>query len=365
MTAKLVSAACNFKINGFLWYQGENEDQQDTWASRYFVKFKPLRDTVRSLSKNPNLPVIAVQLESWDGGGKYALAQDRWPRWPVIRDQQELIGAADAFSATVSAIDAKGLHVEAADQTKIGRRAAAAAAAIGFGSDTGYGPRFTKAWFTDGTRSKIVVQFRNVKGKLVIPDDKDHLGFFIMQPKLFSINDSAIFRYGANAKMLKNIAAVTALDGDKALIELETAPAAAESLTVGYGRHINLITLNPLTDATGIPVTAFFNRPIDAPVGIGGNGAAGAAPAADYGLSISPRVSGREAVITFYLVRPVPVRLDIIAFDGRRLRTSVNSPLSTGSHAVRVTTVSLPQGAYLCRMAAGDREKTVPFYIMH
>jgi len=68
----LVTPVCDFSISGFLWYQGENEDQQDTWALRYFTKSIPLRDTVRALAKNPHLPVLAVQLESWDGGGDSA-----------------------------------------------------------------------------------------------------------------------------------------------------------------------------------------------------------------------------------------------------------------------------------------------------
>jgi hypothetical protein len=367
MTQRLMNSACKFKINGFLWYQGENEDQQDTWASRYFVKFKPLRDTVRLLANNPNLPVLAVQLESWDGGGKYALAQERWPRWPIIRDQQEFIGSADAYSATISAVDTKGLHVESADQAKIGQRAAAAAAAISFGKNIGYGPHFQTAWFQDSTRSKIVVQFRGVKGDLVIPADDDHLGFFVMQPKLFDINDSAIFRYGANTKMLKNIKSVTTIDKDKAVIELTAAPAAAESLTVGYGRNINLITLNPLTDSTGIPVATFFNRPIakTAPVGVGRNFTCRKLRGAEFGLAIFPVRGSKEMTFGFNLHQPSLVCLAVFSLNGKRVCIIKNEVMAPGRHAVRlnVHAVSLSNGSYICRMTAVGRETAVPFYV--
>ena len=371
MTAKLVTAACKFRINGCLWYQGENEDQQDTWASCYFMKVKPFRDTIRALANNPNLPFIAVQLESWDGVRQYTLAQDRWPRWPIIRDQQELLGASDTNSATIPAWDFEGLHIDPASQITVGARMAAAAAKIAFQKNIGYGPRFKTAWFVDTTRNKIVVQFQNVKGPLVFSNDTAHLGFFVMQPKLFNINDSAIFRYGATAKMLKNMKSITALDKDKAVIELEAAPAAAESLTVGYGRHINLLSLKPLTDSTGIPALTFFNRPIakNALVAIHDEHFSKKTRIAGYNLSIVPALSGKDVVISFDCHESKLINLDIFNPEGKRILTVKNKNILAGRNSISLKKIlggncCLTKGIYLCRLTAKGHEESVLFNIL-
>ena len=269
MSDFLQKGAGGWKIAGFLWYQGENEDQQDTWAQRYFVKFGRMRDTIRLLSRNPKLPVVAVQLESWDGTSLFPLdPYSRWIRWPIIRDQQELIGRADAYSAAAPIWPAAGLHIDAAHQAALGTYCAAIATRKFYQSlaaDPGAGPIFKAAWFKDSTRESIVVQFDGVKGRLVNPADKNHLGFYVMKPDVFDINDSTIFdyetdSYGKPAKMLEAIGSIDTLGSDKIVIRL--AAAAKDSVTVGYGRHIQLVSLSPLTDASGIPVLTFFNRPI-------------------------------------------------------------------------------------------------------
>jgi hypothetical protein len=260
-----------WKIGGMLWYQGENEDQQDTWAMRYMTKFVKLRDTVRMLSGNRNLPVVAVQLESWDGTSLFPLnPYSRWVRWPIIRDQQERIGRADAYSAAVPIWPAAGLHINGTNQTALGTYAAAIATRKfhkSLATDPGAGPVFKSAWFKDSTRKDVVVQFEGVKGRLVNPADAKHLGFYVMKPSVFDINDSTIFdylvdSYGKPAKMLKEISSMETLDTDKVVIHL--AAAATDSVTVGYGRHINLVSLSPLTDGSNIPVLTFFNRAIAA-----------------------------------------------------------------------------------------------------
>lgn len=271
MSGFLDKGVGGWKIGGFLWYQGENEDQQDTWAQRYFVKFSRLRDTVRLLSGNRKLPVIAVQLESWDGTSLFPLnPYSRWVRWPIIRDQQELIGRADPYSAAAPIWPAAGLHINGTNQAALGTYAAAIATRKfhqGRVADPGAGPVFKAAWFQDSSRKAVVVQFEGVKGQLVNPADPKHLGFYVMKPSVFDINDSTIFdylvdSYGKPAKMLKEISSMEILDNDKIVIHL--AAAATDSVTVGYGRHINLVSLSPLTDASNIPVLTFFNRPIAA-----------------------------------------------------------------------------------------------------
>lgn len=298
MSRFLDKGIAGWKIGGFLWYQGENEDQQDTWATRYFAKFSRMRDTIRALSGNPKLPMIAVQLESWDGTSLFPLnPYGRWVRWPITRDQQELIGRADSFSTCAPIWPAAGLHINGKNQALLGTYAAAKATRQFYKSvaaDPGAGPVFSQAWFADTTRKTIMVQFEGVKGRLLHPADPNHLGFYVMDPKVFDINDSTIFTYGTDskgnpAKMLKAIQSIDTVGPDK--IRIQLAQAATDSVTIGYGRHIQLVSLSPLTDVSGIPVPTFFNRPIaKAPV-----------------TSSVKAVVGRRAVAT-------------LEFDGSRVR---------------------------------------------
>jgi hypothetical protein len=267
--SKFLRTSVGWKIGGFLWYQGENEDQQDTWASRYFIRFGKMRDSIRSLSGNAKLPTINVQLESWDGVSDYPLdPYSRWIRWPIIRDQQELAGRADPYSACAPIWNAPGIHVSAASEALLGTYCAAAAVRQFYqnrAADPGAGPLFKQAWFQDSTRTSIVVQFQGVKGRIINPADPNHLGFYVMKPSVFNINDSTIFAYGTDsrgqpAKMLKAIGSVETSGTDKVIVHLTAAT--ADSVTIGYGRHIQLISLSPLTDSSGIPVCTFFNRPI-------------------------------------------------------------------------------------------------------
>ena len=270
MSKFLKNGVAGWKIGGFLWYQGENEDQQDTWAQRYFVKFGRMRDSIRSLSNNKNLPVMVVQLESWDGIVQYPLdPYSRWIRWPVIRDQQELVGRADPYSACAPIWTAPGIHIDATGEALLGKYCAYTATRQFYGTitaDPGAGPLFKNAWFEDSTRKSIVVQFEGVKGRLINPPDPGHLGFYVMKPSVFNINDSTIFDYGTDsygkpAKMLKAISSIETSGTDKIIVRL--AEAATDSVTIGYGRHIQLVSLSPLTDSSKIPVRTFFNRPIN------------------------------------------------------------------------------------------------------
>ena len=267
--SKFVRTSVGWKIGGFLWYQGENEDQQDTWASRYFIRFGKMRDSIRSLSDNAKLPTINVQLESWDGVSDYPLdPYSRWIRWPIIRDQQELAGRADPYSACAPIWNAPGIHINAANEALLGTYCAATAVRRFYQNravDPGAGPLFKQAWFQDSTRTGIVVQFQGVKGRIINPADPNHLGFYVMKPSVFNINDSTIFdystdSYGKPAKMLKAISSVETSGTDRVIVHLTAAT--TDSVTIGYGRHIQLVSLSPLTDSSGIPVCTFFNRPI-------------------------------------------------------------------------------------------------------
>jgi hypothetical protein len=307
----LDKGVAGWKIGGFLWYQGENEDQQDTWASRYMVKFSRLRDTVRKLSNNAHLPVIAVQLESWDGTSQFPLnPYSRWVRWPITRDQQERIGRADPWSATAPIWPAAGLHINGANQALLGTYAAAIATRKFHPSvtDSGAGPLFQSAWFLDTTRKDVVVKFSNVTGRLSNPADPNHLGFYVMKHGVFDIDDSTIFDYGTDsygnpAKMLLAINSMDTLGTDRVVLHL--AARAPDSASVGYGRHIQLVSLSPLTDASKIPVPTFFDRAI----------AASFATAGVEARPATPRVEVVGSIVVF----PGEASLEVRRPDGTLL----------------------------------------------
>jgi Carbohydrate esterase, sialic acid-specific acetylesterase len=353
MMVKLVTNACNFKINGFFWYQGENEDQQDTWAQRYFTKFVPLRDTVRLLAGNPKLPVLAVQLESWDGEGAFALPVARRPRWPVIRDRQELIGTADSLSATVPAWDFAGLHINQQSQGTVGTRAAQIAAGKFFGKKIGTGPLFDAAWFENASRSKIVVKFKNVTGKLINPDDPNHLGFYVMKPASFNINDSSIFDYGTTAKSMLTLKSVTMKDNDKVVIELDALPSGTDSLTVGYGRHINLIKLTPLTDSSSIPVCTFFDRPIQKEAPVAAVLVAGHASKFPVSMDAAAMDRTGRFVLKYSHPNTGTITITLFSLDGKKALTLLNGQSAGGSHEISFDSVTkqIPRGVYLCSMS--------------
>ena len=343
-----VLTAVKWNIGGFLWYQGENEDQQDTWATRYFTKFTRMRDTVRTLSGKPKLPFVAVQLESWNGEAVgYPLPFFRWPRWPVIRDQQELIGAADEYSASAPGWDCAGLHINSTDEAKLGVRCAASAIHIAY-SDRARsmpGPRFKTAWYQDTSRTKIVVQLQDIHGTLVNPVDSRHLGFYVMNPSVFNINDSIIFNYdtvayGRSAPMLQKISSVTTLDSDKILIQL--AAATSDSLTVGYGRSIYLMDLSPVTDSTGIPLRTFFNRPI-----------AKFSPATGVKTERLTRLSDIALIrgTTFFVndLSGLPVTVSVFSSEGRIIRKFVSMRQSVDLGE------GLKKGCYLVRVQSHGR----------
>jgi hypothetical protein len=53
-----------------------------------------------------------------------------------------------------------------------------------------------------------VVQFEGVKGRIVNPADSNHLGFFVMNPSVFNINDSTIVhitRYDSDAPAIISV----------------------------------------------------------------------------------------------------------------------------------------------------------------
>ncbi len=273
-TKTYVKAACNWKIGGFLWYQGEAEDTTDTFSLQYQSKFDTIfLSHMRTpgdpiYTGNSKLPACAVQLESWTGTGTFGVEFSHRVRWPVTRDRQELIGR-EPYGGCAPIWDAAGLHISSAEQAVLGPRCAARMINLAYSNLAPHqpsGPLFKQAWFQDSTRTHIVVQFMNVTGRITNPADPYNVGFYVMRPDSFRIDDSLAFMYsdtlGRNPPMILKISSVDTMGTDKVVITLTTP--VPDSLTVGYGRGIYLGNLTPVTDSSGIPLCTFFNRPIAA-----------------------------------------------------------------------------------------------------
>ena len=55
------------EIRGILWWQGESDSQNGTWAAAYEANLTALIADMRSFFSNPSLPFLAVVLDNDDG----------------------------------------------------------------------------------------------------------------------------------------------------------------------------------------------------------------------------------------------------------------------------------------------------------
>jgi hypothetical protein len=107
-------------------------------------------------------------------------------------------------------------------------------------------------------------------------------------------------------------------------------------------------------DAVTIKYHQAFAAQVSDPAGAG---------SARYALGVSPNPTGGETEIHYTLAREGRVRVEILAPDGRRVRTLVDEVASTGSHAIRWRGTDargerLPAGTYLVRLEGGGGEST-------
>ncbi len=354
---KFMPTVCNWKIAGFLWYQGEAEDPDDS-ALVFQTKFdtvilKPLR----TLTNNPRLPVCDVQLESWSGTGTFAVSATRQMHWVIIRDRQELVGRTDAYTGTAPIWDAAGLHISQASQAILGPRCAARMINVHYSNLAPYqpsGPLFKQAWFLDSARSQVVVQFENVTGRITNPADPNHLGFYVMKPNAFNNNDSLAFAYddteGRTPPMLLKLSSVDTLGTDKVVITLTTP--VPDSLTVGYGSTWNYYSANtapPLrltavSDSSGIPLCTFYNRPI-LPFGAAGVKTLGSAVVPEF-------MSIHGSTLQLNTGSRTPVSVSICNINGRLARK-----FSMMSRSVDLRQ-GLGKGSYLVIAEMGGRRVT-------
>ncbi|KAI8327884.1 SGNH hydrolase-type esterase domain-containing protein [Blakeslea trispora] len=124
-------------IRGILWYQGESDATDPSFASHYAHTFKHWLSSVRTDLQNPNLPVVIVQI------GPHRLDKpDMVDLWNIVQDQQCQLFGLTPYTAGITSIDADlddRLHLSAKSLSVIGKRLAYAAEKASLGQ----GPRAT------------------------------------------------------------------------------------------------------------------------------------------------------------------------------------------------------------------------------
>ena len=154
-----VAPIAGFAIRGLAWYQGENNGSPGS-GPRYQQLLMALAASYRAAWKQPDLPLVVVQLCTYKKPGGYA----------EIREAQAAFVAQDAHAALVVTIDQSAADgdVHYPEKREVGARAARAALGLAYGRPAEHqGPRFAKATFADG---KATVSFTHLGGGLVAKD---------------------------------------------------------------------------------------------------------------------------------------------------------------------------------------------------
>jgi sialate O-acetylesterase len=90
--------------------------------------------------------------------------------WGLVREAQRAAAHDIENVAVIPTLDAglsDGIHISATGNVIIGERAGRAALGLVYGKKTPWKtPDFHDAWFPDGERNKVVVEFANVSGEL-------------------------------------------------------------------------------------------------------------------------------------------------------------------------------------------------------
>ncbi len=171
------------KIAGIIWYQGESDANENN-HSLYKERMKNLINSFRKDLNNKNLPFVAVQL------GRYINAGMRSGYWNSIQYQQyEFLDEIKNYSV-VSAIDLSlddTIHISGRDQKRLGERIAYAMNVLIKGKTAGKPPirvdRISVRPVKFYNFSEVVINFKNVAGKLFVPGNLRPSGFSIGDPE--------------------------------------------------------------------------------------------------------------------------------------------------------------------------------------
>lgn len=154
-----------YSIRGFLWYQGESDDEKHR-AGLYQSMLSGLISDWRDLWNNKELPFLIVQLpgfETWLDGGNF--------EYDVIRDAQEYVTKTVPNTYLCSISDAgEQYDIHPKNKKIVGERLALLARGHVYGEDILCDAPTAKGMKLKGKQA--VIYFDNAKGGLLLNGDK-------------------------------------------------------------------------------------------------------------------------------------------------------------------------------------------------
>ena len=165
----MVAPLGRYGLRGVAWYQGES----DASTTRgYADKLASMMADWRSQFAAAELPFLVVQLAGWGPSP----AQPQESGFATLRDEQRRAAAADRNAALAVAIDlGDRVDIHPANKQDVGHRLSRAARNIVYGERvTPSGPEVVGARRAGDT---VVVDFRNVEGKLLTYNPDGAMGF--------------------------------------------------------------------------------------------------------------------------------------------------------------------------------------------
>jgi sialate O-acetylesterase len=193
----MIAPLGGYGLRGVAWYQGESDADG---GRGYAARLTNMMADWRSQFAAPTLPFLIVQLSSW-GAIPDAPVENGFA---TIRDEQRRAVAADPHAGLVVAVDLGDRDLHPPNKQDVGRRLARAARHVAYGEAlTPSGPEVA------GVRrggDAVVVDFRNVDGRLVSYSAAHPIGFELCGPATGScrfvdgaINGTTVTLIGATA----------------------------------------------------------------------------------------------------------------------------------------------------------------------
>lgn len=153
-------------LAGCVWFQGNADCRREGAANNYEAHFASFVDTLRRELDSPLLPLVVCQLNRVIGVAK----QGESRLWGLVREAQRAAGYNLVRVAVIPTLDSglsDGIHNSSQGNVMIGERAARAALGLAYGKTQPWrAPDVKAAWFQDGERDKVVLEFSHVSGEL-------------------------------------------------------------------------------------------------------------------------------------------------------------------------------------------------------
>ena len=153
-------------VAGCVWFQGNADCRREGAAAAYGKTFAEFVERLRSALEAPQLPMVVCQINRVIGVSKPGEST----LWGMVREAQRAAAHDIPNVAVVPTLDtglSDGIHISATGNAIIGERAGRAALGLVYGKEVPWKcPDFHDAWFVEGERNKVVIEFCNVAGEL-------------------------------------------------------------------------------------------------------------------------------------------------------------------------------------------------------